>query len=56
MAAEPRLIVFPDGTWNGLKAAVEARYRPAARFGTTQVSERRERDAVNDGVGTGQES
>ena len=42
VAREPRLVVCPDGIWDGLRAAIDENYRRAARFGPVQVFERRE--------------
>jgi hypothetical protein len=50
-AREPRLIVFPKGTWSGLEDVVARHYRPAAHFGAIQVFELREASA-DDRIGT----
>ena len=41
-SGEPRLVVFPDGTWTALADALAEHYQPAARFGSIQVLERRQ--------------
>jgi hypothetical protein len=46
---EPRLIVFPEGTWGRLENTVHEHYRQLARFGTTWVFERRDDDTANVG-------
>jgi hypothetical protein len=46
---EPRLIVFPDGTWRRLENTIHEQYRQLARFGTTRVFERRDDYTVNVG-------
>jgi hypothetical protein len=40
-ARTPRLIVFPQDVWPGLRDAIERGYRQAALFGVVQVYERR---------------
>jgi hypothetical protein len=41
---QPRLIVFPEGTWGDLQDEFKQHYRPVARFGTIHVLERRGAD------------
>ncbi len=40
-ARAPRVVVVPDGVWDDVRPAIDANYRPAARFGPIQVYERR---------------
>lgn len=46
---EPRLIVFPDGTWEHLDNTINDHYRQVARFGSTRVFGRRDSAAPHAG-------
>jgi hypothetical protein len=46
VAREPRLVVFTDGTWEGIEEALDENYRPAARFGSILVFGRRDHGAA----------